>query len=411
MASTNLVYRISDRTSHHNLKAQIEPLPTVRDHEVLVEIRGVTLNARDLQICSGLYPAAAVKDDLVPCSDGAGVIAAVGPAVDDIHVGDRVIVNIALDNLYGPLKSQDHMLGGGVDGTLRQYAAVPALAITKVPEECKLDYVQLASLVCTGATVWNSLYGYVPMKPGQAVLFQGTGASDAMAEYPDEAAPIDPEGPGPTRIVYKMFRAHKPQYWRNIRLVAKYKYRHVPQQQLRTKHAAFAWCPQCEEEMACRVGGGSAVRRHMELYHARELQEYEAARITQTAPPRGTVRPRVPEFHEAEGEQPAATQKQRGTVRPLASEVYGAEGEQPAVKKTKTFTNEQKRQVNKLVAQWIAVNRRPPAMVDDPGFRRLIEIITDLAALELHLPGRTQVRDDVMRIAEEGACCESRMQS
>ncbi|KAL4086854.1 hypothetical protein PRIC1_013913 [Phytophthora ramorum] len=99
MASTNLVYRISDRTSHHNLKAQIEPLPTVRDHEVLVEIRGVTLNARDLQICSGLYPAAAVKDDLVPCSNGAGVIAAVGPAVDDIHVGDRVIVNIALDNL------------------------------------------------------------------------------------------------------------------------------------------------------------------------------------------------------------------------------------------------------------------------------------------------------------------------
>uniref|UniRef100_H3GSZ2 Enoyl reductase (ER) domain-containing protein n=1 Tax=Phytophthora ramorum TaxID=164328 RepID=H3GSZ2_PHYRM len=175
MASTNLVYRISDRTSHHNLKAQIEPLPTVQDHEVLVEIRGVTLNARDLQICSGLYPAAAVKDDLVPCSDGAGVIAAVGPAVDDIHVGDRVIINIALDNLYGPLKSQDHMLGGGVDGTLRQYAAVPALAITKVPEECKLDYVQLASLVCTGATVWNSLYGYVPMKPGQAVLFQGTG--------------------------------------------------------------------------------------------------------------------------------------------------------------------------------------------------------------------------------------------
>ncbi|KAG4058349.1 hypothetical protein JG687_00013446 [Phytophthora cactorum] len=175
MASANAVYRINDRTSHHNLKCQTEPLPTVRDHEVLVEIHGVTLNARDIQICGGFYPAAPVKDDLVPCSDGAGVVATVGGAVKDIHVGDRVIINISFDNLYGPLKSQAYMLGGGVDGTLRQFTAVPAQAIIKVPAECKLDYVQLASLVCTGATVWNALYGYVPMKPGQTVLFQGTG--------------------------------------------------------------------------------------------------------------------------------------------------------------------------------------------------------------------------------------------
>ncbi|KAG1708707.1 hypothetical protein DVH05_022333 [Phytophthora capsici] len=173
--ATNTVYRINDRTSHHNLVRLNEPLPSVHGHEVLVEIRGVTLNARDIQICGGFYPAAAVKDNLVPCSDGAGVIAAVGDAVNDLEIGDRVIINISFDNLYGPLKSQKYMLGGGVDGTLRQYAAVPAHAIIKVPVDCKLDYVQLASLVCTGATVWNALYGYVPMKPGQTVLFQGTG--------------------------------------------------------------------------------------------------------------------------------------------------------------------------------------------------------------------------------------------
>ncbi|OWZ15308.1 hypothetical protein PHMEG_00011073, partial [Phytophthora megakarya] len=175
MTSTNVVYRINDRTSYHNLKCQTEPLPAVRDHEVLVEIRGVTLNSRDVQICGGFYPAAKAKDNLVPCSDGAGVVAAVGDAVDEIQVGDRVIINITFDNMYGPLKSQAFMLGGGVDGTLRKFAAVPAQAIIKVPEHCKLDFVQLASLVCTGTTVWNALYGYVPMKAGQVVLFQGTG--------------------------------------------------------------------------------------------------------------------------------------------------------------------------------------------------------------------------------------------
>ncbi|GMF29782.1 unnamed protein product [Phytophthora lilii] len=186
MASNNVVYRINERTSHKNLKCQSEPLPTVRDHEVLVEIRGVTLNARDIQICGGFYPAAAVKDDLVPCSDGAGVIAAVGDAVDDVKVGDRVIVNIALDNLYGPLKSQAHMLGGGVDGTLRQYAAVPAQAIIKVPDECKLDYVQLASLVCTAATVWNAFSGTGGVSITGVQLAKAAGAITIVTSSSDE---------------------------------------------------------------------------------------------------------------------------------------------------------------------------------------------------------------------------------
>jgi NADPH:quinone reductase-like Zn-dependent oxidoreductase len=135
MASSQLAYRIKDRLSHQNLERRTEAVPAIRDHEVLVEVRGVTL--------------------------------------DNVKVGDRVIANFALNNPYGTLKNQDQTLGGGVDGMLRQYAAVPAHAIVKIPEQCELDFVQLASLVCTGATVWNALFGYKPMRPGQTVLFQG----------------------------------------------------------------------------------------------------------------------------------------------------------------------------------------------------------------------------------------------
>lgn len=180
MASSQLAYRIKDRSSHQNLERRTEAVPAVRDHEVLVEVRGVTLNSRDVQICGGWYPAPGIKDDLVPCSDGAGVVVAVGGAVDSVKVGDRVIANFALNNPYGTLKNQDQTLGGSVDGMLRQYAAVPAHAIVKIPEQCELDFVQLASLVCTGATVWNALFGYKPMRPGQTVLFQGASDLELM---------------------------------------------------------------------------------------------------------------------------------------------------------------------------------------------------------------------------------------
>ncbi|KUF91161.1 hypothetical protein AM588_10009661 [Phytophthora nicotianae] len=66
-------------------------------------------------------------------------------------------------------------LGGNVDGVLRQYIALPAQVLTKVPEESDVSFVQMASLVASGVTAWNALFGVQPLKAGQTVLFQGTG--------------------------------------------------------------------------------------------------------------------------------------------------------------------------------------------------------------------------------------------
>jgi NADPH:quinone reductase-like Zn-dependent oxidoreductase len=59
--------------------------------EVMVKIRAVSLNARDLQIATDQYPAPhAIKDNLVPVSDAAGEIVEVGGEVEGWKVGDRV---------------------------------------------------------------------------------------------------------------------------------------------------------------------------------------------------------------------------------------------------------------------------------------------------------------------------------
>ncbi|KAL4145137.1 hypothetical protein PRNP1_012871 [Phytophthora ramorum] len=179
----NAVYRFGDRTSYKTIKQTTEPVPAVRDHEVLVEIHGVTLNYRDLAISKSEYPST-VTEHVVPCSDGAGVVVSVGSAVEDIDVGDRVITNFDVTNLYGPvLNGGSHRLGGVLDGMLRQYAAVPAQAVIKIPEECTLDFVQLASLVCAGVTAWNALPIKSTVSQSQSpYLLATSGTSDSECE-------------------------------------------------------------------------------------------------------------------------------------------------------------------------------------------------------------------------------------
>ncbi|KUF64560.1 Zinc-type alcohol dehydrogenase protein [Phytophthora nicotianae] len=175
MTSSNLVFRHTDRTSHHTLRVQSERRPAVGPDEVLVQIRGVTLNYRDTIVANGTYPFP-LKDDLVPCSDGAGVVVELGADVKTLLLGDRVIANFDVNNLDGLTPGMKReSLGGNVDGVLRQYIALPAQVLTKVPEESDVSFVQMASLVASGVTAWNALFGVQPLKAGQTVLFQGTG--------------------------------------------------------------------------------------------------------------------------------------------------------------------------------------------------------------------------------------------
>lgn len=175
----HVAFRHTERTSHHNLHTVSEPRPTIVPNEVLVQIRGVALNYRDVAVSNSTYPFP-VKDAVVPCSDGAGVVVEIGSAVDGFKLGDKVITNFDVTNLYGPHLDWSHSLGGMLDGVLRQYIALPAHVLTKIPADSKLSFVQMASLVCAGVTVWNAMYGNMPLKPGQTVLFLGTGGVSIM---------------------------------------------------------------------------------------------------------------------------------------------------------------------------------------------------------------------------------------
>jgi NADPH:quinone reductase-like Zn-dependent oxidoreductase len=66
-----------------------QEVPTPGPHEVLVCIYAVSLNRRDLRILNRSYPLPS-RPGVIPVSDGAGEVVAVGAQVTRAAVGDRV---------------------------------------------------------------------------------------------------------------------------------------------------------------------------------------------------------------------------------------------------------------------------------------------------------------------------------
>lgn len=69
--------------------------PTPRPQQVVVGLCGASLNFLDIAIATGKYPLD--RFPIIPVTDGAGVIEAVGSAVTEWKVGDRVIPHFLPD--------------------------------------------------------------------------------------------------------------------------------------------------------------------------------------------------------------------------------------------------------------------------------------------------------------------------
>jgi NADPH:quinone reductase-like Zn-dependent oxidoreductase len=153
------------KSYHSNLGAGIDGL-VVREHDapepgsgqVLVRVRASSLSYRELMILRGWYPLP-IRPDVVPISDGAGEVAALGAGVSrDFAVGDRVSAAIFprwIDGRFG-LDVADQ-LGGSLDGMLTEYALLDADALVRIPDH--LSYEQAATLPCAAVTAWHALTG------------------------------------------------------------------------------------------------------------------------------------------------------------------------------------------------------------------------------------------------------------
>lgn len=163
---------------HLHLVERADPVPG--PGEVLVRVRAASLNFRDLVVARGGY-GPRMRLPLVPCSDGAGEVLAVGDGVRELTAGDRVLACFFQDWPAG-LPTRRRLvdsLGGPLDGTLREQMVLRADGVVRLPDH--LSFAEAATLPCAAVTAYNALAVLDRVGPEHTVLVQGTGGVSLFA--------------------------------------------------------------------------------------------------------------------------------------------------------------------------------------------------------------------------------------
>lgn len=174
------VFEIRDRFSLDQLTSTERPRPEPGSCQVLLRMRAVSLNYRDLLVVKGQYNPRQLLP-LVPCSDGVGEVEAIGDGVTRIAVGDRV-ATLFCQRWYGGPPDRQKLratLGSPLDGVLGEYLVLSEEGVVRVPDY--LSDVEAATLPCAALTAWSALVTQGRVGAGDTVLVQGTGGVSLFA--------------------------------------------------------------------------------------------------------------------------------------------------------------------------------------------------------------------------------------
>src|SRR5215472_4844015 len=112
-------YEIRDAFGIDALALATRPDPEPGPGQVIVKIKAVSLNYRDLLVVKGDY-SRKLPLPMTPCSDCAGEVAAVGEGVTRVKAGDRVaglFMQTWIDGALTESKAKSAM-GGAIGGVL-----------------------------------------------------------------------------------------------------------------------------------------------------------------------------------------------------------------------------------------------------------------------------------------------------
>lgn len=173
-----LTYELQPREGFDSLTRVDRPATPLKPHDVRVQVHAVSLNYRDLVIARGAHRR---STSIIPVSDGAGEVVAVGSEVTRFQVGARVAASFFPDWIDGEFQGAYHAraLGGTADGMLAQEVVLGEHAWVALPDH--LTFEEGAALPCAGVTAYNALFESAHIGPGCDVLVQGTGGVSIIA--------------------------------------------------------------------------------------------------------------------------------------------------------------------------------------------------------------------------------------
>jgi zinc-binding alcohol dehydrogenase/oxidoreductase len=158
------------------LVASERPDPVPGPGEVLVDLIAAALNRRDWWIRRG----GKVPLPQVLGSDGAGVVSAAGPGVDDIAVGDEVVLYPGRH--WGPSEAVPgadfEILGVPSQGTYAERICVSYQNVR--PRPAGWSWAETAALPVAGLTAWRAVVTHGRVGAGTVVLVPGAGGGAAV---------------------------------------------------------------------------------------------------------------------------------------------------------------------------------------------------------------------------------------
>jgi NADPH:quinone reductase-like Zn-dependent oxidoreductase len=169
------VFQLQDQWSIDHLRLAERPDPSPGPGQVLLRMKASSLNYRDLVVPQRGYGALTGTLPLIPISDGAGEVVAVGAGVSRVAIGNRVCPMFMQRWPGGPPNAERlaGTLGGPLDGTMAEYMALDEEGVATVPAH--LTDEEAACLPCAPVTAWRALVTEGRIRPGDRVLIQGTG--------------------------------------------------------------------------------------------------------------------------------------------------------------------------------------------------------------------------------------------
>ena len=172
-------WEVQDAWSIDNLKLVERAAPTAGPGQTVVRLRAASVNYRDLLTVQGMGGTRRLP--LIPFSDGAGEVIAVGEGVSRVKIGDRVCPMFFESWIDGPPDAykRSRPLGGPLPGVLQDELALSADAVSPIPAGWSFE--EAATLPCAGLTAWRALMVEGELKAGQTVLVQGTGGVSIFA--------------------------------------------------------------------------------------------------------------------------------------------------------------------------------------------------------------------------------------
>lgn len=142
-----------------------EPLTEPGPGNVRVQIEAAGLNRLDTMMRSGAFPRPFQLPHARIGCEGTGIVDAIGDGVDNISVGDPVIITAVPDM--------------DTRGTYAEHTVVPAERV--IPRPAGLDPIAAAALWVAYSTAYGALVEKAGMRPGDHVLITAASSSVGLA--------------------------------------------------------------------------------------------------------------------------------------------------------------------------------------------------------------------------------------